>query len=303
MTPPGTHGRPRPVRDQRVRSRPAPDLHAQPALLAQGRERRARFRTSMRIVMESSSAARRTPRCCACSRARRPDDPGGRARRRHRGRCAGCATRDRSSCRGRRSGSIRTCCGSTSRPANAALKAKPYLGRAEFRQAISYAADRDAIVTTAYLGAARSGLRSDHPREQDLVLAGRAGVPARHRRAPRPCSPARPDRSQRRRHAGRREGAAGAVFDHHAAAARSASGPRRSCRSSCGKIGIAVDVAGLDPNRCSRASPPATTRHLLRLPGQLAGPGDEPRLLARRAARPRLEPGRAGAVGAGDGRR
>jgi peptide/nickel transport system substrate-binding protein len=32
--------------------------------------------------------------------------------------------------------------------------AKPYLHRAEFRQAISYAADRDAIVSTLYLGAA-----------------------------------------------------------------------------------------------------------------------------------------------------
>jgi peptide/nickel transport system substrate-binding protein len=38
-------------------------------------------------------------------------------------------------------------------PGNAALKAKPYLGRVEFRQAISYAADRDAMVSTAYLGA------------------------------------------------------------------------------------------------------------------------------------------------------
>jgi peptide/nickel transport system substrate-binding protein len=39
-------------------------------------------------------------------------------------------------------------------PGNAAVKAKPYLARAEFRQAISYAVDRDAIVSTAYLGAA-----------------------------------------------------------------------------------------------------------------------------------------------------
>jgi peptide/nickel transport system substrate-binding protein len=39
-------------------------------------------------------------------------------------------------------------------PGNAALKAKPYLGRAEFRQAISYAVDRTAIVNTVFLGAA-----------------------------------------------------------------------------------------------------------------------------------------------------
>jgi peptide/nickel transport system substrate-binding protein len=39
-------------------------------------------------------------------------------------------------------------------PGNAAVKAKPYLGRAEFRQAISYAVDRTAIVNTVYLGAA-----------------------------------------------------------------------------------------------------------------------------------------------------
>ena len=39
-------------------------------------------------------------------------------------------------------------------PGNAAVKAKPYLGRAEFRQAISYAVDREAIVKTVYLGAA-----------------------------------------------------------------------------------------------------------------------------------------------------
>jgi len=39
-------------------------------------------------------------------------------------------------------------------PGNKALKAKPYLGRPEFRKAISHAADRDAIVTTVYLGAA-----------------------------------------------------------------------------------------------------------------------------------------------------
>ena len=39
-------------------------------------------------------------------------------------------------------------------PGNGAVKAKPYLGRAEFRQAISYGVDRGAIVKTVYLGAA-----------------------------------------------------------------------------------------------------------------------------------------------------
>ena len=39
-------------------------------------------------------------------------------------------------------------------PARAAQKSKPYLLRTEFRQAISYAVDRDAIVNTVYLGAA-----------------------------------------------------------------------------------------------------------------------------------------------------
>lgn len=39
-------------------------------------------------------------------------------------------------------------------PGAKAQKAKPYLQRTEFRQAISYAVDRDAIVSTVYLGAA-----------------------------------------------------------------------------------------------------------------------------------------------------
>jgi peptide/nickel transport system substrate-binding protein len=39
-------------------------------------------------------------------------------------------------------------------PGNKAVKAKPYLDRAEFRQAVSYAVNRDAIVKTVYLGAA-----------------------------------------------------------------------------------------------------------------------------------------------------
>lgn len=39
-------------------------------------------------------------------------------------------------------------------PGAAVQKAKPYLQRAEFRQAISYAVDRDAIANTVYLGAA-----------------------------------------------------------------------------------------------------------------------------------------------------
>ena len=39
-------------------------------------------------------------------------------------------------------------------PGNAAIKAKPYLQRAEFRRAVSFAVDRDAIVSTVYLGAA-----------------------------------------------------------------------------------------------------------------------------------------------------
>jgi peptide/nickel transport system substrate-binding protein len=39
-------------------------------------------------------------------------------------------------------------------PRRAAQKTKPYLLRTEFRQAVSYAADRDAIVNTVYLGAA-----------------------------------------------------------------------------------------------------------------------------------------------------
>jgi peptide/nickel transport system substrate-binding protein len=39
-------------------------------------------------------------------------------------------------------------------PGAKAQKAKPYLQRTEFRQAISHAVDRDAIVSTVYLGAA-----------------------------------------------------------------------------------------------------------------------------------------------------
>jgi peptide/nickel transport system substrate-binding protein len=39
-------------------------------------------------------------------------------------------------------------------PGNASVKAKPYLGRAEFRRAISHGVDRQAIVNTVYLGAA-----------------------------------------------------------------------------------------------------------------------------------------------------
>lgn len=39
-------------------------------------------------------------------------------------------------------------------PGAAAQKTKPYLQRTEFRQAIAYAVDRDAIVNTVYLGAA-----------------------------------------------------------------------------------------------------------------------------------------------------
>jgi peptide/nickel transport system substrate-binding protein len=39
-------------------------------------------------------------------------------------------------------------------PGSAVQKTKPYLFRAEFRQAIAYAIDRDAIVNTIYLGAA-----------------------------------------------------------------------------------------------------------------------------------------------------
>jgi peptide/nickel transport system substrate-binding protein len=38
-------------------------------------------------------------------------------------------------------------------PGNKAVKAKPYLERAEFRQAISHAVDRNAIIQTVYLGA------------------------------------------------------------------------------------------------------------------------------------------------------
>ena len=40
-------------------------------------------------------------------------------------------------------------------PGNKAVKAKPYLARAEFRQAISHAVDRDAIANTVFLGAAQ----------------------------------------------------------------------------------------------------------------------------------------------------
>ena len=39
-------------------------------------------------------------------------------------------------------------------PGNTAVKSKPYLQRAEFRQAISYAVNRQSIVDTVYLGAA-----------------------------------------------------------------------------------------------------------------------------------------------------
>ena len=39
-------------------------------------------------------------------------------------------------------------------PGNAAVKAKPYLARAEFRRAVSHAVDRQAIASTVFLGAA-----------------------------------------------------------------------------------------------------------------------------------------------------
>ena len=76
-------------------------------------------------------------------------------------------------------------------PAGAAklAKTKPYLQRAEFRQAISYAVDREALANTLYLGAAVPVYGPVTPGNRDVVFGRGPEVSRTTRRAPRRCSP------------------------------------------------------------------------------------------------------------------
>ena len=112
-------------------------------------------------------------------------------------------------------------------PGNRAVKAKPYLERAEFRQAISYAVDRDAIVKTVYLGAAEpvygpitpgnktwySPAAPTFPHDPAKAKTLLAGIGLTDRNGDGMLDDAKGKPVQ--------------VLDHHAGAATSASGPPR----------------------------------------------------------------------------
>ena len=100
-------------------------------------------------------------------------------------------------------------------PSAAARAAKPYLQRAEFRQAIAFAVDRDAIARTVYLGAAVPVYGPVTPGNKTWYSASAPQIPAR--RPPRQGAARRPRAvgPQSRRHARGRGRAPGALLDPH----------------------------------------------------------------------------------------
>ena len=212
----------------RVRARPAHDVHAQPALLAEGRGRATRCRISI-ASSSSSSPTQDAEVLRLAGRHDRPDDAGRRAARRLSRRCAACATRARCSSPTSDIGVDPNMLWFNLTPGAGRGEAEAYLPAPEFRQAISYAVDRDAIVNTRLPRRGRPGLRPGHAGQPDVVLRPSPRSIRTIRRAPSALlARLGPDRSQRRRHARRRRGHAGAVFDPHAGAAHLASAPPRS---------------------------------------------------------------------------
>ena len=243
---------------ERVPRRPAHDVHAQPALLAEGRRRHRSCRTSTRIVMEfvaSQDAEILRLQAGSVDLMTQADVRPKTSRR-----CGGCATRARCSSRTSASASIRTCSGSTSRRAPAAQKAKPYLQRTEFRQAIAYAVDRDAIVNTVYLGAAVPIYGPVTPGNRTWYSDERAEVSARSGAREGAARGHRPHRSQRRRHARRRRGPAGAVFDPHAGRQHPRAGRDDDPGAAAAGRHHGRRRRRSIRRRCSRASARATTR-------------------------------------------
>ena len=161
-----------------------------------------------------------------------------------------------------------------------------YLQRAEFRQAISSAVDRDAIVEDGLSRRGRAGVRSGHAGQPRLVFGVRADVPVRSGARAGAARRPRARRSKRRRHARRQAGAARSLLDPHAARAHSradrhghpgAAPPRRHHRRRR-RPRSAVDLPALERG--------GLRQHLLRLPGERARSGEQPGLLAQL----RLEP-------------
>ena len=134
----------------------------------------------------------------------RPEDYARVQARRRTGAACACSTRA--------SGSIPTCCGSTCRRCTPTIRAMAGCANKAFRQAISCAVDRQAIVNTVYLGAAVPIYGPVTPANRTWYTDVAPGLRARSRESPRAVRLDRPDRSQRRRHARGRAGASGAVL-------------------------------------------------------------------------------------------
>ena len=182
-------------------------------------------------------------------------------------------------------------------PGSKVEKTKPYLLRTEFRQAIAYAIDRDAIVNTLYLGAATpiygpvtpgnriwysdSAPKYPHdPARAKALLAG-LGLTDRNGDGMLDDASGKPVQFSIITQAGNIRERVATVMQEQLRQA-----------------GIKIDIVGLDPPVDRRPLRRRGLRqHLLRLPGELVRSGDEPGLLAERRIRARLEHRGAGAVG------
>ena len=292
-------GGPRTLRARRVHARPRDVVHSQSPLLAEGRRGCRPPLSRFDHRRDRDGAGRRDP--AARGRRHGPDDPG----RYPAGRSRGAPPPARSGRAADRRGRDR------SRSEHAVVQPHAGIGRAE-GQAVPAARrvpPRDRLRDRPrrhrqHAVSRRRGpdLRTGQPRQRQVVFRRGAEVSPRSRARQNAARGPRPHRQERRRHARGRGGEARAVLDRHAG--------RQHPRADRDDDPGAAPPVG-HPGRCRRARslvnlrpfrPGGLREHLLRLPGELVRPGDEPGLLVERRLRARVEPGGAGAVGARDRR-
>ena len=229
-----------------LRAGAAAGLRSQPALLEEGR-RRHRAAVS-RSGRSSRSCPTRTPSWCACSRGR-STCCSSRCGPKTSPRCGRSWSRASCSCSSSASAPIPTCSSSTcGRRTGRRIRARDWITRKEFRQAISHAIDREAFANTVFLGAGVPIWGPVTPGNKKWFSPNVPRYGYSLERAKELLAGLGLDESRRRRVARGREGHRSALHACSTYRGNSSLERRlaRCCATSCKPIGIAVDVVLLE---------------------------------------------------------
>ena len=287
----GGHRRHRAVPAARVRARPTACPRPQPALLAQGGRRHA---AAVPRSHRPAGGARPGRRAAAAAVGRHRHDAERAASRRLRGRAA-----RRGSRQARRSWSLASAptpmpSGSSSSPRRGRkTRASPSCSRPEFRQAISYAVDREAFAENVFLGAAVPIWGPITPGNKIWFSPNVLRYPHDVNKAKDVLKVDRPRRPQRQRHRRGRAGTRGALHGDHAARHRLVRARDQRAAEAAGAGRHRARDCAARQRRADQADAVVRLRGDL-LPSADDGSrsGGQHGLLVEQRVRPLLEPGR-----------